>query len=305
MLLTTAFAVALATSSVDTEYIRLDEQLKILSSKSLPKEIAPALESARDALKRGADATGSEYRLYRLRDAFVNIKRLQYVVDHSKDDLQQLWNREKPRFAKRGTDRGTALERALAQSCATRAERYFNASLTYAKATTPLYGLAYLGDASANLAFRDFVRGLGEHAAEKTPTAGQIASTLDALDKATLEFFSTRVTTPDAIPVSARLKEAHELVNAGRNEGAMLMAIEASIVLADRGGSMAVNGSATAPEGSMSSLLAEWPANEQQPDRKKNREKAMTFYAGLFSAAETVAAAKPQVVVTLVRWPYT
>ena len=146
------------------------------------------------------------------------------------------------------------MERALEQSCATRAERYFAASLTYAKATTPFFGLVYLGDASANLAFRDFVR--DGAASEKVPSSGQIASALDALDKATLDFFSTRVTTPDAIPVSARLKEARELLKAGRKEGAMLLAIEASIVLADRGGSVTMTEGATPPAGSIAGSQA-------------------------------------------------
>jgi hypothetical protein len=308
MHLAIALVLAALTSSnrIDTEYRRLDDQLKRLTTAGVPKELEPELQSAREAIKRGADATGDEYRLYRLRDAFVTVERLQYVVNHSRDDLQKLWNRERSRFEKHPGERGTALERALAQSSSTRAERYFAASLSYAKATTPFYGLVYLGDASANLAFRDFVRGLADRTVEKTPSSGQIASTLDALDSATLEFFSTRVTTADANPVSARLKEARELLNAGRKEGAMLLAVEASIVLADRGGPpLSGQPGAVVLHDSMASLLTQWPANETQPDRKKNREKAMAFYAGLFSAAPPVPATKPQVVVTLVRWPYT
>ena len=306
MLLAAIALAAVTTSPVDAEYLRLDEQLKKLTTTGVRKELAPELQSARDALNRGANASGAEYRLYRLRDAFVTVERIEYVVDHWQDDLQTLWNHEKPRFDKHETDRGSALERALAQSSATRADRYFEASLSYSKATNPLNGLYYLGEASANREFREFVRDLGSGAAEKTPTASQIASTLDALEIATLDFFSTRITTPDAIPVSARLKEARELLRAGRNEGAMLMAIEANIVLMDRGGAMPMKAdSSTAPAGSMSSLLTEWVSNETQPERKTTREKAIAFYAGIFSPTQPVAAAKPQVVVTLVRWPYT
>src|SRR5438045_1115659 len=180
MVLAAALAIAALTQSpVDAQYRRLDEQLRRLTTAGVPKELEPELQSARDALKRGTDASGAEYRLYRLRDAFVTIERLQYVVDHSKDDLQELWNREKPRFEKHPADRGTALERALEQSCATRAERYFAASLTYAKAPTPFFGLVYLGDASANLAFRAFLRDGG--ASGKVPSAGQLASALHDL----------------------------------------------------------------------------------------------------------------------------
>jgi hypothetical protein len=86
----------------------------------------------------------------------------------------------------------------------------------------------------------------------------------------------------------------------------MLLAIEADIVLTDRGGPEVLTSTTASPRaGSMASLLTEWAANEQQPDRKKSREKAMTFYAGLFAPAKSVASSKPAVTVTLVRWPYT
>jgi hypothetical protein len=317
-LIAAALAAALFTASapqpaVDAEYQRLDATLKSLAAASLPKDLEPEMQGARDALNRVAHAEGAEYRLYRLRDAFVTVERLRYFVDHnsatkSADAFRSLWSKERPRFEKLGVDqRGTVLERALAQSAATRAERLFEASAAYAKATTPSNGVYYIADASANLGFRDFVRHMATESNEKIASASGIASSLDALETATLQFFSTREAAPDAIPVSVRMKEARELLADRRLEGAMLLAIEADIVLTDRGGPEVLTSTTASPRaGSMASLLTEWAANEQQPDRKKSREKAMTFYAGLFApAAKSVASSKPAVTVTLVRWPYT
>ena len=305
-----ALAVASLTASgvadrVDSEYRRLEEQLKRISTDDAQ------LQSARNDLNRGAQAAGAEYRLYRLRDAFVSVERLRYFVDHksalkSHDTFQDLWAKERSRFEKRpDNDRGTVLERALAQSSATRAERLFRASLAYSKATNPTNGVYYLGEASANLAFRDFVRGLEGDQTERTPSASQLASALNSLEAAMLQFFGEHVGAPDAIPVSARLKEARELLADGRIEGATLMAVEAEVVLADRGGpDVSTATSATPPAGSMSSLLTQWTATVPA-EKKKARGKAMTFYASLFSPSKQAVATRPQVTVTLVRWPYT
>ena len=304
-----SFTASAPDSAIDIEYRRLDEQLKSLTN--VPKDFEPEMQSARDALNRVAHTEGFEYRLYRLRDAFVIVERLRYFVAHdsaakSSDALRALWSKERPRFETLGRDRrGTVLERALAQSSATRAERYFQASVSYAKPTNATNGVYYLAEASANLGFRDFVRSIAKPSAEQPARASGIASSLDTLETATLQFFSTHLTAPDASPVSVRMKEARELLAQGRIEGAMLMAIEADIVLSDRGGPDVLTPAAAPRAGSMSSLLTEWAANEPQADQKKSREKAMAFYAALFAPANSVATSKPSVTVTLVRWPYT
>ena len=299
---------ALPPERIDAEYRRLDAQLTSIDPKSLPKEFAPEVKNVRDLLDRFVKAEGAEYRLYRLRDAFVSVERLRYVANHpvqSEEAFEKLWTKERPRLDKK-TPRGSALERALAQSAATRAERYYPASIAYAKATNPQMGLFYLADAISNLEFRDFVDSLDSAPSEKPPTAKQVGASLDALESATIGYFSAHVAAADANPVSARLKEARELLAAGRVEGAMLLAIEADLVLADRGGpQVADGGGMTTPSGSFSSLLTQWVSNEPMPDRKKTREKAMAFYAGFFSTTPQAAFVKPKVTVTLVRWPYT
>lgn len=319
-LLLTLAAVCHAADPIAGEIDRLDAALKGIDPQSLPKEVQPLIAEQQKALERARKAASPEYRLYRLRDAFVGIETLSFVAKEkasaeSLDRFTQLWTARRARFEAKAPQpraqqlRGTLLQRALAESASTRAERLFRASLPYAKASAPWSGVYYLGEAEGNLRFREFVMsvaGPAGGAAEKTPSLAGLRGAYESLDRDTLTFFGGDVTNRAVIPVSARLKEANELLDARRADGATLLLVEARLALSRRGGPAgSYPAGAAASGGSIRALLDAWADDEESPMKEKIRAEVVPFFASLglpTAAARTVPAA---VTVTLVRWPYT
>jgi hypothetical protein len=121
-----------------------------------------------------------------------------------------------------------------------------------------------------------------------------------------LTLFAGDITSPNAIPVSVRLKEARELLGAGRVDGAALLALEARITMSRRGGPRGTYAASMVPDsGSMKALLDAWAADEKPPMDELIRTDAIPFLASLRLESSAVAPAKSVVTVTLVRWPYT
>lgn len=297
---------------VTAEIGRLEATLTEIAPK-LPKELQNT-DNVRAAIARVQHANGTEYRLYRLRDAFVSVETLAFVAANrsateSLERFDALWSKERPGFegiAPQPT--GNVLERALIESASSRADRLFAASRPYAKASSPFSGVYYLGEADANRRFADFVRNGGTPGAriEKSPTHARMISALDALEHSMLDFFNGDVTSPNAIPVSVRLKEARELLAAGRVDGAALLAIEARLTMTRRGGPKGSYPPATIdPSASIASLLNSWAADEQPPMDQAIRTEVVPFWASLLAPAKDKPESRAQVTVTLVRWPYT
>ena len=191
-------------------------------------------------------------------------------------------------------------------SIARRAGRLYHASLPYAKAAKPWSGIYYLGEAEGNLRFRDFVLSIAEDSAERGPSRESVASRLETLERDTVKFFGNDVTNQQVVPVSVRLKEAHELLDAGRVDGATLLLVEARAALSRRGGPRGTYPAQKPRGGSIVSLLYAWAEDEQEPMSAALREEVLPFFGVLFDPASPAKAERAaQVTVTLVRWPYT
>lgn len=297
-----------ADERIDREIARLEETLKAAEAGEVPKDVRDLFAAHRTTLERAKKATSPDYQLYRLRDAFVGIETLSFLAKHHKtndtlEKVETLWRSQL--VPKAPKPRGTLLQRALIESATTRADRLYDASLPYAKAAAPWSGLYYLGEAIGNVRFRDFVHSIASDSAEKSPTRERVAELLDTAERDTLTFFGSDVTNQAAVPVSVRLKESRELLDAGRIDGAALLLVEARAALSRRGGPRASH-PASDRTGSIVSLLNAWAADEQPPMSDALREQIVPFYAALHAPATAKKQTKPaQVTVTLVRWPYT
>src|SRR5687768_12917317 len=106
------------------EIERLDAALKMAEAAAadLPKDVHPLFEAHRGALDRAKKATLPEYKLYRLRDAFVGIETLSFLAKEHKAaaesvaTFEKLWREHRARFeAKPPGARGTLLQRALVE----------------------------------------------------------------------------------------------------------------------------------------------------------------------------------------------
>jgi hypothetical protein len=300
---------------VDKEIARLEAALKSVEAASadLPKDVHPLFEIHRAALDRARKASAPEYRLYRLRDPFVGIETLAFLlVERSSGttvaNFEKLWRGSGGRFEAKPPDaRGSLLERALIESSATRAGRLYRASLPYAKASAPWSGVYYLGEAEGNLRFRDFVLSIASEDVEKTPARERLAAMLEDLERDTLSFFGNDVTNQQVVPVSVRLKETHELLDAGQVEGATLMLVEARAALSRRGGPRGKNVASAKPHAeSLAAVLEAWAGDEQAPMSDALRKEVVPFYGALFAAAPRQTRTRAaQITVTLIRWPYT
>lgn len=300
--------VAQADDRINREIARLEETLKSAEAGDVPNDVRELFAAHRTALERAKKATSPDYQLYRLRDPFVGIETLAFLAKHYKtndtlDKVETLWRSQvAPKPPK---PRGTLLQRALIESATTRADRLYDASLPYAKAAAPWSGLYYLGEAMGNLRFREFVHSIASESSEKSPTRERVAELLDTVERDTLTFFGSDVTNQAAVPVSVRLKESRELLDAGRVDGAALLLVEARAALSRRGGPKASH-PASDRTGSIVNFLQAWAADEQPPMSDALREQIVPFHAALFGPASAKKEAKPaQVTVTLVRWPYT
>lgn len=298
---------------VAREIARLESALVELEAADLPQDVRGLIPAHRDALARTKRATVREYQLYRLRDPFVGIETLSFVArekaaGQSVERFAALWGSQRSRFEAKPQDaRGSLLERALIESATSRAGRLFRASLPYAKASAPFSGVYYLGEAEGNLRFRDFVRSVATNgASENSPARARVATMLEELERTTVAFFGTDITNQALVSVSVRLKEARELLDAGRVDGAALMAMEARAALSRRGGPAATVSAEARREGSIAALLAAWAEDEEAPMRDALRRDVMPWNGALFLEAPQTGRARPaEVTVTLVRWPYT
>ena len=315
VLLLSVAGIAAAQQEVDQEIARLEQTLKAVQAApdDVPKEVRDLFDAHRTALERARKASSPEYRLYRLRDPFVGIETLAFLAKEkssgdSVEEFERLWRKNATRFEAKSPDaRGTILQRALIESAATRAGRLYRASLPYAKASAPWSGVYYLGEAEGNLRFRDFVRSLAGDANEKAPSRERVTAMLEALERDTLAFFGADVTNQNLVPVSVRLKESRELLDANRVAGATLLLVEARAALSRRGGPRGTYPpQAGAPTGSVVAVLQAWAEDEQAPMNAALREEVVPFYGALFAAGEKTAQTRAaEVRVTLVRWPYT
>jgi len=310
-------AATFAEAQVAKELDRLDTVLTKLDAAALPEDVKGVIPQTHQTIERARKAKGSEYALYRLRDAFIGVETLAFMARQSKSNqsveaFEKLWNKSRARFeAKPPRARGTLLQRALIENAQTRAGRLYRASLPYAKASAPWSGVYYLGEAEGNLRFAEYVQSIAGDSKEKSPSFDRLAAALDTLERDTVSFFAGNVTNQGMIAVSVRLKEANEMLDAKRLDGAALLLVEARLAFSRRGGPRATL-PADVPEasGSVRAVLESWAVEQYPPMQEKIRAEVVPFFASLLLPAPGGAAGfsppKPaSVTVTLVRWPYT
>jgi hypothetical protein len=278
------------------EIARLDSVLKSLDTPSLAQDARPMLDGNRSLLNHARSTANPSLRLYRLRDAAIGIDTLNYILGHKRDEsdmkrVQALADAVRPSIDKQLAPMSApALQHALRQVAANRAQKLLRASIPYGKASGPANGLFYIGEAEGNRRYRDFVESvpLG-NTSEARPNPAAIASTLKRLDSAALAVYDKDPTGRAAAALSATLKEARELADRGMLEGAALLMTEAQRTAA-------VPVANAVHTDSISSALQ---ASETVP------KDVIPLYASLFANTTAERNIPKNVTVTLVRWPYT
>jgi hypothetical protein len=228
-------------------------------------EAGPArgqVKGLRASLDQVRKVTSPSVFVYQLRGPFLQIELLAFITAHQEagKDLtrfEELWKAESPRFA--GTERtlpASPLLAGLAQASENYGEKMYRAALPYAKATRPPNGVYYLAEAEGNLRFRDFVASLSLPKGDGEPDAGALRTGLEGLENEMLTAFAADPGTQTMIPVSAKLKEARELVERDSRCGAALTLLECRLELSRRLPAAASQAGApaqeeAAPEGSL------------------------------------------------------
>lgn len=282
---------------------------------SAPKEFGDIVKMSRDALDNVRKARTADVRLYRLRLPSIEAEMLAYLGQQQaagKDSaaFTSFWSGRESRFAAAPQVRGTLLEKALQQAAINRAEKLFKAALPYAKADGPSSGLYYVSEAEAGRRYADFVRSVAT-GADEAPPLGR-ATLQKALDDLYVEVIAAYEKDPSGramLSVSAKMKEARELIEAGRLEGATLALLESRYELSKRSPKP---GAATkpmiAPRDSFGALWMELAAAESVPENARAiREDVIPLYAAMLAhpVAGTAQRKTAAVTVTLIRWPYT
>lgn len=305
-----------ATADVDEaltrEIARLDALLARLEAATIAPEFKDALPVYKTAFERAKNTKATDLRIYRLRDAFVGLEAMAFLVEHqtaTPDDMQKLWNERRTRFESNSRPAsGTLLQLALAQAARNRAQILFKASLPYAKADGPKSGIYYLGEAEGQLAYAIFVASLPFAQPEnaKRPTAAAVMEAIDALDSESIALFEKAPTERTAISSSALLKETRELLVRGWIEAATFTLLETRFDLTRRQTPKAEAKDAGAA--ARDSIEALWLSASKESDRGDAIVAGvLPFYHSLLTAnppARAIASAKP-LTITLIRWPYT
>lgn len=206
--------------------------------------VEPALSRASKALQDGQRSLA----LLRLAGARVNLAASQYVQSRPAAERAEIaafeseWARMgKVLAADRKPVSPGALEglrpaavRAIAEAAAPQVKTFYDASLEYARATSPQYGLFYIGNAAAQRDFVAFCRTLSEPRTAGGPPLRSLESDLDALETELLAAYRPPASIDrhsEFIRASATLKEARELDQAGLRYGALLRYLQAAQAL--------------------------------------------------------------------------
>jgi len=224
---------------VSQEIARLEQVQRKLEAGPLPEMIRDSVAPAGQALTSLKTVGDPLVRLYRLRGAFVGIETLAYVQEHAAagadvNALTALWKSRAPGFDGHAAPaaRNSLVQSALLQAASNRAQKLYRASLPYGRVSGPMSGLYYLGEAEANAAFASFVGSLPMAGREEHPPAARaLRETLESLESEMLTVFEQDPSSRGTIPVSARLKEARELLDAGELAGATLLLLDSRLVL--------------------------------------------------------------------------
>ena len=223
-----------------------------------------------------------------------------------------------------------AAVRGMAEAALLQIRGFYDASLDYANATAPEYGLFYLGEAQAQRDFVSFCRKLSEPSARRVPPLRNISPELDALEGEILDAYRPPASIDrhgEFIATSALLKEARELNTACFWSGAMLRYLQAVQRFGPlRPGASALDAKAVADrirdfdaklsggdfdqslgrlflEAAQSAAAA--PDSPGPPASPILTDVLPRYFAALQAAPPPPPRPNPRATVTLVRWPYT
>lgn len=300
-------------ASLQAEVARLDASLVRARAAKLPQDLAPVIEAGAKALDKARQAATTEARLYRLRDASVEIDSLSFLAEHQSQvrsvaDVQAIADAQ-PKNPAVTTGR-TLLERALAQQTRNKAARVGAAAVPFAKVSAPADGLYYLAEARANERFQHVLQQPQsvDQAPERVPSHDALVAALESLDDLTLKNFGDAPTEGRMIPVSARLKEARELLDQHLDEAAALTLCEARLILSRQTATPA-QAKTPAPKlppanDSMQRMLGGLAAESPEYAGFIARD-VRPFYDSLYQPVVAKRTEPAAVTVTLLRWPYT
>jgi hypothetical protein len=192
---------------------------------------------------------------YQLRGPFLDAETMAFIREHPKERenlalLEALWvgggRRERFAVAERPVPR-TPLLAALAQGAANHAEKLYRAAMVQGRISSLPEGVLYLGQAEAHMRYYDLLASLSlppAASAEPAPDAAALQAAHDHLEEEMLDRFVADPSVQSLNGVSARLKEAQELLDRGSREGAVLPLLECRMELSrQRGAGLAHNGS--------------------------------------------------------------
>lgn len=298
----------------------LDAKLAALREADLPEPLAGMVGSQDQALVRVRQTGDPLLRLYRLRESWVDIHSLDYMAQNrdatsSQESFKALWDESASDIvavAEQGGSSSSRLQRALVEAADNKASVLREASLAYARITSPESGLYYLAEARGYDRFADMVGSLEmkEPRGEHPPLSeSAIARGFDEVDRQALEIFEENPTSGAAIPISALLKEGRALLDRGELYGAALALTESRMLTAMHRGETGAPAGPAAVTGrdpdSIEALLISM-ADEDEQRRAAINSAVLPFYQTLRGNPARAAARKDSaVVVTLVRWPYT
>jgi hypothetical protein len=239
-----------------------------------------------------------------------------------------LAGKEKPDF--NGLSDAT---RAIAEAAFSEVKVYYESSLDYGRDTDPDSGLFYLGLAQGQLDLARFCSGLKDAQQSKPHSGDQIADEVDEFEKFLLSLYKPPASVeqhPIFIRSSAMIKQAHELLASNMNDGALYRYLDArrrlspiigagsTITAADatkRAKDFEKRLAKSSEDNSIAQLFVEMAlveASDTTPNSKGGETANVIFNDVLphyFKAIEPQKAKrvvpKPEITVTLVRWPYT
>jgi hypothetical protein len=222
-----------------------------------------------------------------------------------------------------------AVARGLGEAALLESRGYYDASLSYGRATTAEAGFYYLGAARAQREVADFLQTLAASSPRPAPPVRELGPELDALETEMLAVYRPPVSIDrhgEFIVASSSLKEAREMDAAGLRYGALLRYLQAAQQFAPlrqnapaleagavtgRLREMETRLSAGEVDHSLGQLFLEL-AQAEAPGSGATAaiiasDVLPRYFAALEPARARPGAPQPasQVTVTLVRWPYT
>jgi hypothetical protein len=223
--------------------------------------------------------------------------------------------------------------RALGEAAIPQVRAYYVASLDYSRSTTPADGLFYLATAQAQRELTAVCRRLSTPSSLKPPPLRSLRAEIDGLQSDLIKAYRPPASIDRHgafITANATLKEARELDAAGLRYGAMLRYLDAAMLVAPlrqpappplapaalrkRLDEFAARLSAGGIDHSLGRMMLEGAQDEVASAAPGTSPAASTaiatdvlprYFAALAPAVPEASKPKPQVVVTLVRWPYT